>query len=242
VLHSPALAAIYTAEINQLATSATPLAPASPAPTQPDVITFPALETAADGSIPGAFAVTNEFRVTVYFSPDASGFDTMVGQIVSATNQVDMAMRYLGYLKVNNAVLQAASNGVPVRLAVDKDMYRKRFASFRNVLTQPGVTTYASQPKQPGLHLKVTAIDNRWLWTGSANATVWADTLDVEDMLQVDSPAVTAAYGQMFARLTDWFEKNPLDRHRNAVERNENSNTPAARPQKTGTDQNVAQP
>ena len=61
-------------------------------------------------------------------------------------------------------------------------------------------------------------------------------------MLQIDSPAVTAAYGQMFARLTDWFEKNPQDRHRNAMERNSDSGMPSAKPAKIGKDQNVAQP
>jgi phosphatidylserine/phosphatidylglycerophosphate/cardiolipin synthase-like enzyme len=200
------------------------------------------LYTADDGSTPVALSITNTFKVAVYFSPDAAGFDSLVAQIHSASSRVDMAMRYLGYDKVNNAVMQTASNGIPVRLAVDKDMYRKYFAPYQKVLSQTNVTTYASLPKEPGLHLKVTAIDDRWLWTGSANATVWADKLDIEDMLQIESPEVTAAYRQMFDQLANWFEQNPKNRHKNALERNANSGSPTAKPKKTGTDQNVAQP
>ena len=210
VLQSPGLAALYTAELNQVVQSTTPLPYTGPTPMPTDKLVFPVLHRSDNGSTPAALVINKPFKASVYFSPEASGFSALAKQIRSATNQVDMAMRYLGYPKINKAILDAASNGIPVRLAMDKDMFGKRFKIYEAPLEQKAVALYGSKLKEPGLHMKISVIDNQWLWTGSANATAKADTLDIEDMLQINSPDAATAYRQVLNRLTTWFDKKTI--------------------------------
>ena len=93
---------------------------------------------------------------------------------------------------------------------MDKDMFGKRFKIYEAPLEQKAVALYGSKLKEPGLHMKISVIDNQWLWTGSANATAKADTLDIEDMLQINSPDAATAYRQVLNRLTTWFDKKTI--------------------------------
>ena len=240
VLHSPNLAAAYLDEMDQIVKSSSKLTLATPA--IPEAISFPALHKADDGSTPGALTVKKAFKAAVYFSPDNSGFGALMEQISAATNQVDIAMRLMTHKKLNNTIVALASNGIPVRLALDKDMFRQMLATKEKVLEQPGITIYGSQPKEPGLHLKVSIIDRNHLWTGSANGLNSADTRDIEDMLQIESPEVAAAYGKAFDRLAQWFEKAPANRHKNGREKNKYAHSPASKPRTAGTDQNTTKP
>lgn len=80
-------------------------------------------------------------------------------------------------------------NGIPNWAAVDK-------------LIQAGVPVhwYQSDVKQRNLHAKMSMVDDRWVITGSANYTYRSLDRSRETIVEAESPATAAAFGEIFLR------------------------------------------
>lgn len=133
----------------------------------------------------------------VFLSPGRAGQRRLGEQIMAATSRVDVALYLLNDTAMRKAVMDKAKLGVvPVRLLVDKGMLAGSLRPVLQDLAEAGVEIAWWNAGRGSMHLKTAVIDERYVWTGSANWTPSAFDLNTEDLLQVDAPRVAETYAR----------------------------------------------
>jgi phosphatidylserine/phosphatidylglycerophosphate/cardiolipin synthase-like enzyme len=143
-------------------------------------------------------------QAAVFFSPANEGAAILREQILSATSRVDVAMYLLTYPPLCDALREkAAQSNVAIRILVDSEMLAS--PDILRSLASAGASVFWWGRKQSLLHLKAAVIDHHSVWTGSANWDASAFTLNIEDLLWLESPQLATTYLRFF----DWIEQQP---------------------------------
>ncbi|OGT28814.1 MAG: hypothetical protein A2Z17_01410 [Gammaproteobacteria bacterium RBG_16_66_13] len=128
--------------------------------------------------------------------PDAA----VVRSIDGAERTIDMAMYELNLWSIRDALLDAKSRGVDVRLVMERDNIG---ALEVETLAAAGIPI-VGDTDEGLMHDKFIVIDGREVWTGSMNLTVTDAYFNHNNLLLLESEEVAGAY-------TDEFEEMFVD-------------------------------
>lgn len=132
-------------------------------------------------------------KVYSFFMPDEEGLRLLKSQIKDAESQLDIGMYLLTDPEMADAVA-AKAKSCPVRILVDHGMTEPAASGYLKQLVEAGCKVRVFGADRENLHLKALVVDNRYVWTGSANWTAGALHRNVEDLLCFDSPSMAHAY------------------------------------------------
>lgn len=140
--------------------------------------------------------VINDIRqAEIYFSPGREGIRRLLSQAHAATQQINVGMYLLNDPEVLQALVAIAQEGrVNIRLLIDAGMLAGNLLSCVQECWNAGIDIHYYQKDRKALHMKTAIIDDRYVWTGTANWTTGALNLNVEDMLFFDSPKMAKLY------------------------------------------------
>ena len=198
---SPALAAVYLAKMDELTISemAEEIHGSGAKPTR---LTFPPPKPPVVRTPPGRVNAPGARRFMVpapesFFLPNPEPFERLAAQIRSATKRIDVAIFLLNEDRIVAALTERAqAGGCAIRILADVGMLGSGNLEVLQNLATAGVEIRTFGSDRENLHMKTGVIDGRYFWTGSANWTKGAMTLNMEDMLCFDSPELAAWYAQ----------------------------------------------
>ena len=197
---SPTLAATYLAEMEALVSSDSAMIIHGSRENRRTPLVFPTPQSppgrAPEGRLnaPGIRSFKTR-SPKVGFLPNPDLFSLLADQIRSATGRVDVAMYLLNEERLVSALEDRARSGsCAVRILVDIGMLGAENAEVLQKLANAGADLRIYGNDRESLHLKTGIIDGRWVWTGSANWTKGAMSLNTEDLLCFDSPELAAWY------------------------------------------------
>jgi len=199
LIRSPALARRYRRQIESLITRAERRESArysQPSSTLPFPEVAALASSGADRFQAGRATALEDVRgAEVYFNPGRDGIDRLLGQLRAAEERIDVGMYLLNEPALLDALAATAGRGeVAVRVLLDARMLSGNLLAHVQRLWDAGAEVSYFRGQRASLHLKTAVIDNRYVWTGTANWTAGAAELNVEDMLLFDSPAMARRY------------------------------------------------
>jgi len=143
-----------------------------------------------------------------FFSTDSEpdngsqALELLASHIQSAQKKIDIAMYLLVEPSLIDALAQKASEGkVPIRLLVDGGMLDDTSHSILETLATAGVEIDWLGNETFSMHLKVLVIDEKRVWTGSANWSQSAFAHNIEDLVFFESADLARAYIRHFDTL-----------------------------------------
>jgi phosphatidylserine/phosphatidylglycerophosphate/cardiolipin synthase-like enzyme len=207
-LYSPDLAAKYLDHFDIIQTSGKRLEGPPPSKVSRR---FSRRLPAPPRNLPGTPAMAD--RVRAYFTPARQ---TILGDLIpllKTAQTVDIGMYLLTDRDLLDTLAQIATNAT-VRLVVDSVAVSGRGLGELQVLWDAGVQVASFHKDRASMHLKAVVIDDRHVWTGSANWTPTALDGNLEDVLWLDSPALADLYSQNLSDIiaeSRSFETKALD-------------------------------
>ncbi|MGB4574657.1 MAG: phospholipase D-like domain-containing protein [Kiritimatiellia bacterium] len=144
-------------------------------------------------NLPGMAATADWARV--YFTPARQAILDDLLPLLKNAHTVDAGMYLITDRELMDTLAQIASNAT-VRLVVDSIAVSGRGLGDLQTLWDAGVQVVSFHKDRASMHLKAVVIDNRHVWTGSANWTTTALDGNYEDVLWLDSPALARLYSQ----------------------------------------------
>ena len=188
--YSPALAEKYLARFDEM--QATGVSLAGPPPTKtsarPDRRLPPPRR-----NLPGTETVAAQART--YFTPARERILADLLPQLKQAKTVDVGMYLLTDAELRATLAEIASNA-EVRVVVDAGVLAGKGIGNLQVLWDAGVKIAVFRGDRAAMHLKSVVIDERYVWTGSANWTETALGGNYEDMLCFDSPALAQLYAR----------------------------------------------
>ena len=137
--------------------------------------------------------------VSSYFSPDRGTADIIVGFISKCQKTLDVAIYSLTHDKITEALLDAHSRGVKVRVLIDKTQAGNRYADDEKLL-DAGIPLL--RDRVPGLmHNKFVIGDGKAVGTGSFNWSKSADEKNAENFVIIRLSYVVRQFQQEFEKL-----------------------------------------
>lgn len=162
-------------------------------------------------NLPGTPATAD--RTRVYFTPARQAiFDELIPLLKNART-VDVGMYLISDRELMDTLAKIATNAT-VRLVVDSGAASGRGLGDLQTLWDAGVQVTSFHKDRASMHLKAVVIDERYVWTGSANWTPTALDGNFEDMLWIDSPALARLYLENLSAImadSRSFETKALD-------------------------------
>jgi phosphatidylserine/phosphatidylglycerophosphate/cardiolipin synthase-like enzyme len=178
-ISDPAMVANYQAEFNQMATGR--------------------FGTSKTHQTPNPKARIGGVPVENYFSPEDGASRNIVAWISRAAQSVDFLAFSFTSDEIGNALIARQKDGVPVRGVFEKrnaegigSEYPRLQQARIDVLPDGNCYT---------MHHKVIIIDRRVVITGSYNFTSRAETVNDENLLIIDDPAIAKLYLDEFERV-----------------------------------------
>ena len=138
--------------------------------------------------------------IDVFFTPGTNGVETLRGQLQAARTRIDVGMYLLNYPRLVE-MLVAKAGECKVRLIVDKGMLEPENEEVLRKLLAVGGEIKVHGGERESLHLKTAVIDQRFVWSGSANWTTGAFARNTEDQLLFDSPELASLYTAYLDRI-----------------------------------------
>jgi phosphatidylserine/phosphatidylglycerophosphate/cardiolipin synthase-like enzyme len=138
--------------------------------------------------------------VDVFFMPGTNGVEALLGQLQAAQERIDVGMYLLNYPRLAE-MLMAKAGESKVRLTVDKGMLEPANAEVLRKLIGAGCEIKVYGGERESLHLKTAVIDQRFVWSGSANWTSGAFSRNTEDLIRFDSPGLAGLYTAFLDRI-----------------------------------------
>lgn len=142
--------------------------------------------------------------VRVAYGP-GDGFESIDPDLIrQAKATVDMAAYVLSDQKVIEALSEAATRGVKIRLYFDPEQFRRIGAVNEDILalaSQPNVASKIKAEQNDMMHLKAYAVDSRWLRTGSANFSWAGERRQDNDIVVIDSPQAAREFSRHFDQI-----------------------------------------
>ncbi len=150
----------------------------------------------------GSAADAGPADARVAFSPGGGSAALVRAALARATSRVDVAMFYFSSESLAQALCDAASRGVSVRVVLDSSMHGAAHLPFIERLSQSGIQVRITRlPPGAKMHLRAAVIDDSYLTTGAANWSDAADRSNVEDALCVYAPSVVPLYRKRIEEL-----------------------------------------
>ncbi len=150
--------------------------------------------------------------VRIAYGPGA-GFEFIDPELIGRAHKtIDMAAYVLSDQRVIEALSEAASRGVQIRIYFDPEQFRRIGGVNDNIQAlahQPNVRGRIKAERNDMMHLKAYAVDGRWLRTGSTNFSWSGETRQDNDLIVVDSPEAAADFGRQFEKL--WARSDNRD-------------------------------
>lgn len=207
-LYSPALAEKYLARFDEIQATGVLLEgpPPSKISPRPDRRLPPPRR-----NMPGAEVVADQAHV--YFPPARQRILADLMPQLKQAKTVDVGMYLLTDAELRATLAEIASNAT-VRIVVDAGALAGKGIGNLQVLWDAGVQIASFRKDRAAMHLKSVVIDERYVWTGSANWTETALGGNYEDMLCLDSPALAQLYSQNLRDIfvaSRSFEEEALD-------------------------------
>lgn len=191
-MDSPAMAAQYTREIDQMY----------------DAGNFHENKTTyAEEPV-----MIGDTRVTVWFPPEGDPVGALRKEIQGAKESIDVAIFYLTHKQIAGDLIAAHLRGVKVRVIVDA-------TSATNGYTKHELLRAAGIPVKVEnwggkMHAKTVDIDHKVVFAGSMNWTTAGYKSNDENYLRIESPAIAKVWDAWYAKLwTDipdkWLQGRP---------------------------------
>ncbi len=137
-------------------------------------------------------------KMEAWFTFEPGVVEALETAIRSATNRIDVGMYLLNQPELVQALVgQAQNKQVKVRTLFDVQMREGSFMGILHDLVQAGCEVQIYGGDRHSLHMKTLIVDDRQVWTGSANWTKGAMGANIEDLLCFHS-SVMAAYYRAF--------------------------------------------
>lgn len=142
----------------------------------------------------------------IHYAPTENLERVDVALIGSAEETLDVAAYVLSDWPVADALVEAASRGVVVRLVLDRSQLPH--AALDRLAPLGGSVRVSTGGAI--MHLKSYAVDGRRLRTGSANFSASGLKRQANDLIVLDEPEAVAAFGRAFER--EWGRATELRR------------------------------
>ncbi|PDW04971.1 phospholipase D-like domain-containing protein [Candidatus Viridilinea mediisalina] len=163
---------------------------------------------------PRPAAVSGDGRITLFFTtPDLVYPDqpkrriapaaerALLADLAAARHTIELASFEYNLMSLAQALAQAQTRGVQVRLALDRDnLVDPRKAKWAGSVEDAGVTI-SWQQGSSFQHSKFVIIDQRVVWTGSWNVTNNDTYRNNNNLLRIHDPAIVANYRAEFERM-----------------------------------------
>lgn len=187
VLESPALAAIYEREFEEMWGGA--FGPKSP-------------------SAPDAQKVQlGDIAIQALFSPEDGAMSVIVPLVANARSSIRIMAFSFTHEDLGKAVAARAASGVDTAV-IFETRGSETVHSELGMFLDKGIPS-RQDGNGSSFHHKVIVIDGRWTVTGSLNFSANADESNSENTLIIDSPAIAALYLEEFERR--WAEAKKPD-------------------------------
>ncbi len=121
--------------------------------------------------------------------------------IDQAESTIDMAAMGIQHDDVLEALMEASSRGVKVRVVMDDEYYRPDEWQDLVDLEDSGVDLVTDTYGSPYMHNKFIIVDSTYLWTGSANFSSYDSTSNANSTLLFNSEAICGVYQNRFDRM-----------------------------------------
>jgi phosphatidylserine/phosphatidylglycerophosphate/cardiolipin synthase-like enzyme len=158
------------------------------------------LALAAPKPFPQARAPVNA-AIRIAYGP-GEGFAAIDPELIArAKEKIDMAAYVLSDENIIEALSEAATRGVKIRLYLDPEQFRRMARVNQNVLAlvdQPNVSARIKAEQDDLMHMKAYAVDGRWLRTGSANFSWSGERRQDNDIVVIDSFELAQAFSRNF--------------------------------------------
>ena len=151
-----------------------------------------------------AVAATGCRSSQVWFSDSEDLTTVLTDHMDTSTETLDVAVYTFTSEAIRNAIIDAKSRGVSVRVVIDVWATNDPIAAS---LDEAGVSTrraagYDNTQGDPGImHHKFAVVDQQSVATGSFNFTLSADSKNHENLLIVSDPALAGQYTNAFDQL-----------------------------------------
>lgn len=142
---------------------------------------------------------------------DPEADDAVVLGLESATESVDLCLYEFSRANIVEAAVQAAQRGVDLRFVGDGDELEDD-GYVR--LEEAGAEMALRKPRDRIMHNKFAVVDGRWLFTGSMNFSENGVQLNNNNLLRIDSPALSAVYAAEFEQM---YGERHFGRHKEPV-------------------------
>ncbi|MEL6343369.1 MAG: phospholipase D-like domain-containing protein [Myxococcota bacterium] len=152
------------------------------------------------------FACTNNAQV--WFSPDASLTDQLVGEMNAAANTLDVAIYTFTSEPIRDAMIDAGTRGVTVRAVIDSSEFGAVNDSIARDLDAANVQVrrlggFSNTTSDPKMHHKFAVVDDQAVISGSFNYTYSADEANHENLMLIRDPALAGQFTSAFNELWD---------------------------------------
>jgi phosphatidylserine/phosphatidylglycerophosphate/cardiolipin synthase-like enzyme len=162
-------------------------------------------------NLPGTSATAD--RTRGYFTPARQAILDDLIPLLKNARTVDVGMYLISDRELMDTLAKISTNAT-VRLVVDSVAVNGRGLGDLQTLWDAGVQVACFHKDRASMHLKAVVIDERYVWTGSANWTPTALDGNYEDMLWIDSPALARLYSENLSAImadSRSFETKALD-------------------------------
>lgn len=131
----------------------------------------------------------------------ALGIDARFAQAIKQSRKsLDIAIYELSSRIVTDAILDAQSRDVSIRIVTDERSLDQKGSTFREVM-QRGIPVVAKKKGSGLMHSKFSIIDNATVWTGSWNYSESGTYANNENVIALDSPEIARVFATKFERL-----------------------------------------
>ncbi len=122
----------------------------------------------------------------------------IIKDIAKASKSINMAMYYLTNKNITKALVEAHHRGVEVRIITDdKKIGSKRY----RYLASEGIAIEDDRDRKALMHNKILIVDNRVVWIGSGNYTVYSFYRNHDNYLRVSNRDIAHYYTKKFNQL-----------------------------------------
>ncbi|NTU81190.1 MAG: DUF1669 domain-containing protein [Chloroflexales bacterium] len=125
----------------------------------------------------------------------------LLADIETATRSIELASFEYNLTSVAEALARAASRGVAVRLALDRESLDSPvMARWAGIVEDAGIPV-SWEESDAFMHSKFVIVDDRLVWTGSWNATINDTYRNNNNLLRITVPALVENYAAEFERM-----------------------------------------
>lgn len=152
----------------------------------------------------------SSFTIFTNAPPDSLGIDTSLAQeIDAATTSVDVAIYSLERQVIVDALINARTGGIPVRVVTETDNYDSdKYKPAYQQLEDAGITVITDDAGGAGsatMHDKFFIFDETKVWTGSYNVTNNGTVANSNNAVLIDDSNLAGAYTDEFEEMFTYY-------------------------------------